>query len=65
MATIVTTISKNVSFHCDAVSHTGEVCGDAFVAVTICLLPSGSFLLIGMLLFCDISISHLYDIRLK
>jgi hypothetical protein len=65
MAAVVTTVSKNDSVHCDAVSHAGEVCGDAFVQVTFFLLPFSSFMLIGMLIFCDISTSHLCDIRLK
>jgi len=65
MAPLVTTISNNDSIHCNAVSHIGEVCGGAFVQVTMCFLPLSTFLLTALLIFCDISIDHICDIRIK
>lgn len=65
MAPVVTTVSNNASVHCDAVSHIGEVCGGAFVQVTMCFLPLSSFLLTALLIFCDIYIDHLCDFRIK
>ena len=65
MAPVVATISNNESVRCNAVSHIGEVCGGAFVQVTMCFLQLSSFLLTALLIFCDILIDHLCDFGIK
>jgi hypothetical protein len=65
MAPVVTTIGNNDSVHCNAVSHIGEVCCGALVQVTMSFLPISSFLPTSLLIFCDVSIDHLCDIRIK